>query len=184
MTSTLLPMTWDWPLLGNLLWLMALACVFSFGGANGPVIIVQNRLVDPGVLALQPFAFLLSLAYMLPGPKAAFVAGVGYYLAGIPGTVATLLGLIIPTVLLSSAANRALVRMRTIVERAKPATGYVLTGIIGATAYSTSRPLDIGFIEVGAIALVGYLIAWRDIEPLPLILTGLAVGGVRTFIAG
>lgn len=182
MSSLLSPFAWDWPAIANLFGLMALSCLFSFGGANGPVIVVQNRLVDTGELAVQPFAFLLGLAYMLPGPKAAFVGGIGYYLAGPPGAVAALLGLALPAAVLAAFANRALVRMQALVDAAKPATGYIIAGIIGATAYSTSRPLPIGGVGLVGIAAVAYLIAQHDVEPLPLILVALAIGGVRVAV--
>jgi len=182
MSLLLAPLAWDWPMITNILGLMTLACLFSFGGAGGPIIVVQNRMVATGMLGAEPFAFVLGLVYMLPGPKAAFVSGVGYYLAGVPGAIAAILGLAIPSVLMSAAATRALLRMRTLVDRAKPATGYILAGIIGGTAYSTSRPIDIGVLEVGGIGIVGYLIAWRDVEPLPIILVALVIGGVRSYI--
>lgn len=181
MNLTLTVAAWDWPMIARLFGIVALSCLFSFGGGNGPVILIQNRLVDTGILGVGPFAFLLGFVQMLPGPKAAFVAGVGYYLAGFPGAVAATLGLVIPTVLLSAVAHRALVRLQTITDLARPALGYVLAGIIGATAYSTSRPLDLGMVEVGAIGVIGYLVAWRGVEALPLILAGLAVGAVRAF---
>jgi chromate transporter len=177
------PLAWDWQMLVHLFGVMALSCLFSFGGANGPLIVVQDRLVDTGLLDVQPFAFLVGLVYMLPGPKATFVSGVGFYIAGIPGAIAAMLGLVIPTVIGSAAANRALVRMQTIVDKAKPATGYVLAGIIAATAYSTAGPLAIGPVAIVAIAVAAYLVAWRDIEPLRLILVALAVGGVRSALA-
>jgi chromate transporter len=177
------PLAWDWPMIVQLFGVMALSCLFSFGGANGPLIVVQDRLVDTGLLGVQPFAFLIGLVYMLPGPKATFVSGVGFYLAGVPGAIAAMLGLVIPTVVGSAAANRALIRMQSIVDRAKPATGYVLAGIISATAYSTAGPITIGPIALVAIAIAAYLVAWRDVEPLPLILVALAVGGVRSALA-
>lgn len=177
------PLAWDWPMIAQLFGVMALSCLFSFGGANGPIIVVQDRLVDTGILDVQPFAFLLGLIYMLPGPKATFVSGVGFYLAGVPGAIAAMLGLVVPTVIGSAAANRALVRMQSIVDRAKPATGYVLAGIIGATAYATAGPLPIGPLALVAIAVAAYLVAWRDVEPLRLILVALAVGGIRSALA-
>jgi chromate transporter len=182
MSLLLTPLAWDWPMIANIIGLMTLACLFSFGGAGGPIIVVQNRMVATGLLGAEPFAFVLGLAFMLPGPRAAFVSGVGYYLAGVPGAIAAILGLAIPSLLMSAAASHALLRMQTIVDRARPATGYILAGIIGGTAYSTARPIDIGVLELGAVGIVGYLTAWRDVEPLPVIIVALIIGGARSFI--
>ena len=44
------PLAWDWPMIAQLFGVMALSCLFSFGGANGPIIVVQDRLVDTGIL--------------------------------------------------------------------------------------------------------------------------------------
>lgn len=181
MSSLYALFSWDWPSILNLFLLMALSCLFSFGGAAGQLIVVQNRLVDTGEITVQAFAFLVGVVYMLPGAKATFVSGVGYYIAGVPGAVAALLGLIVPTALLSGIANRALIRIQTVVDRAKPATGYVIAGIIGATALSTAQPLPIGIGGGLAILIIGYLIAYRDVEPLPLIAIALAIGIIRVF---
>ncbi len=159
---------------------MAASCLFSLGGGNGPLILSQARWVETGVLAAQPFSFALGLAYLLPGPKATFVTGIGYYLAGLPGAFAALVGLVVPTAIGAAAANRVLVTMQRVVDRAKPATGYVLAGIIGATALGTAEPLDLGTVEVGLAAAGAGLVAFRDVEPLWLILVALVVGLARS----
>lgn len=170
----------DLPMVLEIAGVFALSCLFSLGGGNGPLILTQAHWVETGVLAVQPFSFALGLAYLLPGPKATFAAGIGYYLAGIPGAAAAVLGLIVPTALSAAAANRALAVMQRVVERARPATGYVLAGIIAATALGTAVPLALGAVEIVIAGIAAWLIAFRDVEPIWLILGGLVVGGIRS----
>src|SRR4051812_44731904 len=83
-------------LLGNL---------FSLGGGNGPIAIVQSQWVGGGQLAASQFAWILALSYISPGPKAGFLSGVGYVLQGLPGAAAAILATVIPTCVAAAAVT-------------------------------------------------------------------------------
>ena len=163
---------------------MLLSAVFSFGGGNGAIPLIQGRWIESGKLAPELFTFSLAITYLAPGPRAGFLAGVGYYLAGLPGAVAAMLGVLAPTVLGAGAVGMALGRMQWILRRLKPSSGFVIAGLIAAAAWGTARPLHLLPLEIAAVAAVAAVVAWRNIEPLTVVLVALAVGGVWALAGG
>jgi chromate transporter len=163
--------------------LMLLSAVFSFGGGSGQIPLIQGRWVETGQLAPELFSFALAMTYLAPGPRAGFVAGVGYYLAGLPGAAAAMLGIVVPTVIGAAAVNAALARMQRILRRLKPSSGFVIAGLIAAAAWGTARPLDLLAVEVLAVAGVAVVVAWRNVEPLKVVLAAVALGLLWSLVA-
>jgi chromate transporter len=166
----------------EILLLMLFSAVFSFGGGSGQIPLIQGRWVESGQLAPELFSFSLAVTYLAPGPRAGFVAGVGYYLAGLPGAGAAMLGIVLPTVLGAAAVSAALGRMQQVLRRLKPSSGFVIAGLIASAAWGTARPLDLLPTEVLAVGAVAVLVAWRDVEPLRVVLAALAVGLAWSYI--
>ncbi len=156
--------------------LMLFSALFSFGGGSGAIPLIQGRWVETGKLAPELFSFSLAITYLAPGPRAGFLAGVGYYLAGLPGAGAAMLGVIVPTVIGAGAVSMALSRVQRILRRLKPSSGFVIAGLIAAAAWGTGRPLDLLPAEMAAVAAVAVVVAWRDVDPLKVVLLALAVG--------
>lgn len=72
---------------------------FSVGGGYAAIPLIQNQIVDVhGLMSLQEFTDLITIAEMTPGPisinSATFV---GTRLAGIPGAIICTLGCILPS---------------------------------------------------------------------------------------
>jgi chromate transporter len=166
----------------EILLLMLFSALFSFGGGSGQIPLIQGRWVETGQLAPELFSFSLAVTYLAPGPRAGFVAGVGYYLAGLPGAAAAMLGILIPTVVGAGAVSAALGRMQRILRRLKPSSGFVIAGLIASAAWGTARPLDLVPVETVAVAGVAVLVAWRDVEPLKVVLAALTVGLVWAYV--
>ena len=164
--------------------LMLFSALFSFGGGSGQIPLIQGRWVESGKLAPELFSFSLAITYLAPGPRAGFLAGVGYYLAGLPGAAAAVLGILVPTVLGAGAVHASLRRMQSILRRLKPSSGFVIAGLIAAAAWGTARPLDLLPVEMAAVAVVAVVVAWRDVEPLKVVLAALAFGLVWSLLAG
>lgn len=156
--------------------LVLFSALFSFGGGNGAIPLIQGRWVEPGHLAPELFSFSLAITYLAPGPRAGFLAGVGYYLAGLPGAAAAMLGVIAPTVIGAGAVSMALGRMQRILRQLKPSSGFVIAGLIAATAWGIAEPLHLAPKEILAVTVVAVVVAWRDVEPLKVVLTALALG--------
>ena len=106
--------------------LMLFSALFSFGGGNGAIPLIQGRWIEPGHLAPELFSFSLAITYLAPGPRAGFLAGVGYYLDGLPGAAAAMLGVIAPTVVGAGAVSLALGPMQRILRQLKPSSGFVI----------------------------------------------------------
>ena len=167
----------------EILLLVLFSALFSFGGGSGQIPLIQGRWVETGQLAPELFSFSLAITYLAPGPRAGFLAGVGYYLAGVPGAAVAVLGILVPTVLGAAAVGAALGRMRRILRRLQPSSGFVIAGLIASAAWGTARPLDLLPAEVLAVAAVAVVVAWRDVEPLKVVLAALAVGLLWSMVA-
>jgi chromate transporter len=166
----------------EILLLMLFSALFSFGGGSGQIPLIQGRWVETGQLAPELFSFSLAVTYLAPGPRAGFVAGVGYYLAGFSGAAAAMLGILVPTVVGAAAVSAALGRMQRILRRLKPSSGFVIAGLIASAAWGTARPLGLVPVEVLAVAGVAVLVAWRDVEPLKVVVAALAAGLVWSYV--
>lgn len=167
----------------EILLLMLLSALFSFGGGSGQIPLIQGRWVETGQLAPELFSFALAITYLAPGPRAGFVAGVGFYLAGLPGAAAAMLGVILPTVVGAAGVGAALGRMQGILRRLKPSSGFVIAGLIASAAWGTARPLGLVPLELVGVAVVAALVAWRDVEPLKVVLAALAAGLLWSVLA-
>lgn len=76
--------------------------MFSVGGGYAAIPLIQNQIVDVlGLMSLEEFTDLITIAEMTPGPisinSATFV---GTRLAGIPGAIICTLGCILPSFLI------------------------------------------------------------------------------------
>lgn len=156
--------------------LMLASALLSFGGGNGQIPLIQGRWVETGQLAPELFTFSLAVTYLGPGPRAGFLAGVGYYLAGFPGAGAAVLGILVPTVLGAGAVSAGLSRMRRILRRIGPSSGFVIAGLIAAAAWGIAVPLGLLPVEWVAVALVAVVVVRWDIDPLKVVLAALSLG--------
>ncbi len=160
-----------------------LSSLLSFGGGNGQIPVIQGRWVETGVLSPRLFSFVLALAYLTPGPKSGFIAGVGYYLGGWPGAVAAMLGLVIPTCIGAGAVSYATNKIERIVELVTPSSGFVLAALIAASAWGIAQPLQFRPGHVAGVVAVAVLVIWRQIDPIWLVLGAVAVGTAWSVLA-
>lgn len=168
----------------EILFVVVVSSAFSFGGGNGMIPVVQGRWVDTGRLPPELFSFALAVSYLTPGPRAGFLAAIGYYLAGLPGAAAAVIGILVPTCLGAGAVSVALDRVQSVVQRLAPSSGFVIAGLIAAAAWGTATPLDLIPLELVAVVIVTVVIAWRDIDPLPVVLAAAGVGAAMSIVPG
>jgi chromate transporter len=103
--------------LGGIFLVMLVGGIASFGGGMGPVAIVQGAWVTGGQLDPALFAWILALSHLTPGPRAAFIAGVGYYLHGWTGSLVAMSGVLMPAWVAAAGAVTGLERMRRVIDR-------------------------------------------------------------------
>jgi chromate transporter len=154
-----------------------LSSLFSLGGGNGPIAVIQDRWVAQGVLDPSLFAWAIALSYLTPGPKAGFLSGIGYYLYGLPGALAAVVGIVIPTCIGSGAVSYGFAKLQPIIKRISLPAGFVIAGMIAAAAWNMVTPMKLSGYELAAAALVAVLVGWRNLEPVVVVL-GAATAGL------
>lgn len=157
--------------------------LFSVGGGNGPLAVIQDRWVTPGLLEPSLFAWALALGYLSPGPKAGFLSGIGYYMYGLPGALAAMLGIILPTWLGAAAVTYWFDRLQPVIKRISLPAGFIIAGMITAAAWNLARPMNLQPVEIGVAAGVAVLVAWRNLEPA-IVVIGAAAAGLLWWLLG
>lgn len=161
----------------DIIGVIALSSLFSIGGGNGPLAVIQDRWVNPGLLEPSLFAWALALSYLSPGPKAGFLSGIGYYMYGLPGALAAVIGIILPTWLSVGAVSYWFDRLEPLIKRISLPAGFVIAGMITAAAWSLARPMGLSIAEISIAATVAILVAWRNLEPA-IVVIGSAFAGL------
>lgn len=150
--------------------------LFSVGGGNGPLAVIQDRWVNQGLLEPTLFAWALALGYLSPGPKAGFLSGIGYYMYGLPGAFAAMIGIILPTLIGAGAISYWFDRLQPVIKRISLPAGFVIAGMITAAAWNLANPMHLAPIELLVTALIAILVAWRSPEPAFIVLGAAAAG--------
>ena len=171
------------PSLLEIIAVVAFGGLAAFGGGNGLVAVVQNHWVNTGQLDPTLFAWVFAVSYLFPGPRAGFVAGVGYFLRGIPGAVAAVVGTLIPPCVSSAALHYGMKQVESLIRSIAMPAGFIIAGIIAAAAWNLAVPLHLGWPELAAAGLVAWLAGPRQVEPVWLILGALALGLVWALVA-
>jgi chromate transporter len=152
------------------------AGIAAIGGGSGAIAVVQHAWVEPGYLDPALFAWSMALGHVTPGPLSTSIAGMGYYVLGVPGAVVAMVGVNIPTWLGSVAAMRTLGSQRQLLAPLlKPAT-FVVAGLGVGVAIRTGLPLNISIFELGILSGVAYLVGWRRVDPIWILGVAAAVG--------
>lgn len=168
--------------LWEIFFVMVLASFLSFGGGS-QMPVIQDQWVTPGVLAPELFSFTLAVTYLTPGPKAGYLAGIGYYLAGLPGALVAIAGLVVPTCLGTGAASYATQRMQRLIVSLRTSSAYITGALIAAAAWGAASPMGLGPAEIAAVVVVALVVAWKNIDPVWLFLGAFVVGGVWSWVA-
>lgn len=165
----------------GVLGLVMLSTLFSIGGGNGQVAMIQGQWVSNGLLDPALFAWAFALGHFTPGPKVSFVTAIGYYMAGIPGAMAAMIGIVIPTSLGASLASHWYQRFQRIINHVSISASMVIAGMMSTAAIGLAQPLDPSWIELTGMALVTFLVVWRRPDPVLIVLGSGVVGAVVWF---
>ncbi|HSW10403.1 MAG TPA: chromate transporter [Bacillota bacterium] len=160
---------------------MARAGVLGFGGGPSFIPLVKLEVVDNfGWLTADDFVQVLAMGNALPGPIATKMAAfVGYRVAGIPGAVAGLAGMVLP-----SAVAMLLLYRLYLAFQAHPAVGGMLRAIrpviivlLGLMiADLVPRTVDGVSIFIGAASLI--LIHAAGVHPALVVAGALLFGAI------
>ena len=168
------PTDW-WPLFAHFLGMSMLAV----GGALTTTPEIHRYLVEQrGWLSDTQFSASIALAQAAPGPNLLFVPVLGHAIAGLPGAVVALAGMLLPSTTLALFASRwGRKRRDTLGVRAFVAgMAPVTIGLLAAAGTVLAAPLA---THVGAVILIAatvLLSVTTKISPVWLIAIGAAAG--------
>ena len=164
----------------TLLWHFCLLSLMAVGGANVLLPELQRLVVEQGWMGASQFAEMFALAQAAPGPNVLVVSLIGWHVAGLAGALVCMLGMCLPSSLLSYFASRwwaerkgsALTRL--LARALLPLT----VGLVGASACLLLQAANRDAAGWGVSLAVAW-IAWRrNWNPLWLLLLGGLAGGL------
>ena len=159
--------------------------LLSIGGAMSTAPEMHRYLVvERGWLGEADFTTAIALAQAAPGPNVLFVPVLGFQVAGIPGAVAALVGILLPSTLLSLGVSRwgATRRDTPLVRAFTAGLAPVTVGLVFATGWLLALPF-IGdpahrLGALGLIALTALVTLKTKLAPMWMIAVGAAAGAL------
>ncbi|BAL25621.1 chromate transporter [Azoarcus sp. KH32C] len=159
--------------------------LLSIGGAMATAPEMHRFLVDErGWMSDADFTTAIALAQAAPGPNVLFVPVLGYQAAGVLGAVAALVGILLPSTLLSLGVSRWGAQRRDTpgVRAFTAGLAPVTVGLVFATGWLLALP----FIgepshRIGALVLIAATIAVTlktRLAPMWMIAVGAVVGAL------
>ena len=146
-----------------------MSTLFSLGGGNGQIALIQDYLVGPGLLEPALFAWAYAIGNFVPGPKVSFVTGIGYYMAGIPGAIAALAGIVIPTTIGASIASHWYLKFQRVINHMTLSATFVIAGMMTTAAYGLARPMEIAWGEYIIVVVAAVAFAWKGLDAMYII---------------
>lgn len=157
----------DWDVLGQLLGHFLAVSLMSIGGAITLVPDMHRRLVTEGhLLSDADFTTAIALAQAAPGPNVLFVALMGWYGAGLPGALVSMVGIMVPSTTVALAASRWVATRKASlgVQAFQGGMMPVTVGLLLATGWlllpDLQRPTAV------LLSAVVALLVWRTRVPL------------------
>jgi chromate transporter len=162
-----------------------LLSVLSIGGAVSTVPEMHRYFVtERGWLDDTSFSSAVAIAHATPGPNVLFVPLLGYQVGGLTGATVALVGILLPSTLMSLSINRWRLkrRDRPAIQAFTAGFAPVTVGLVIATAWVLAWPLLLQpNSRLGTIALVlltAYAMLRTKLAPIWLIVLGGALGAL------
>lgn len=157
-----------------------LLSLLAVGGAITVVPDLHRVMVDQmGLLSDAQFNASIAIAQASPGPNVLFVAVMGYQAAGLPGAVATLVGMMLPSATLALAASRWGHARRDWlpIQAFKAGMAPIVIGLLFAAGWILSAETP-GWHHV-LVTVVAAMLVWRTrLHLLVLIAAGAVLGAL------
>jgi chromate transporter len=155
--------------------------LLAIGGAIATVPDMHRYLVgEKGWMSDEVFASSVALAQAAPGPNLLFVPVLGFQVAGVPGALVTLVGMLLPSTTLALTATRWMesrrdaIGVRAFVMGLMPVT----LGLLLATGWVLAQALR-GDLALIALVAVAGIASWRTkIAPVWMVAAGAALGAI------
>lgn len=145
----------------TLFWLFCKVGLFTIGGGMAMLPLIQQELVDRGLMSISESIDMVAISQMTPGPFAANCATfVGMRLYGISGAIAATAGVALPSLVICLLVSRWFFRfsgspvVKSVLSGIKPVVAaLVLSGLI-SVAYSALFPAGLAFSAMDIPVLV------------------------------
>ncbi|MFG1411957.1 chromate transporter [Xanthobacter sp. VTT E-85241] len=163
--------------LGDLVVHMFVISFLAIGGANAVIPELHRMAVEAnGWMSGDTFADLFAIAQVTPGPNVLLVTLIGWYVAGIPGAIASTLVMCVPAGVAAYGMSRLSNRFRDAPLRIAIQRGLaaLTIGIVLASAYILMRLADTHWLAYGLTAFAAVGALTTRLNPIWLI----GVGGV------
>ena len=159
--------------------------LFTFGGGYAMLPLIQKEMIQHGWLTVEQFMDIVAVSQMTPGAIAINNATfIGFKLAGIPGVLATTLGVISPSLIIvliiASVFNKF--ADNELVQRAWAGIRPAVVGLILAAVISLGKKAITGFKEVLVAVIVLFLLVKVDLHPIIVIIFSAILGWSLVFI--
>ena len=155
--------------------------VFATGGAIALASDMHRYVVEQqGYISHTDFVNSIALAQASPGPNVLFVTVMGWQVAGLPGALATTLGLSLPALVFPLVVSR-LGRRAAFVRALKAlqlGLGPVAIGMMAATCFLLVREAPGVWKGAAIIAAAALLLSLTRVPPVLLIFVAGALGAV------
>jgi len=158
--------------------------IFGYGGGPSMIPLVQVEVVDAHHwLTAEEFVDTLAMGNALPGPIATKMAGyIGFRLAGLPGAVVGVTGMVLPSLVLMLLLAGVLITYKDsrYVQATLKAVRPVVVALLAITVWeifpSSIKGWDTALIGIGAFAVVVFL----NVHPA-LAIVGAVILGVLVY---
>lgn len=164
---------------GQLFWSFFKIGALTFGGGYAMIPIIQHEIIETRKwISADEFIELLALAQTSPGPISLNTAVfVGYKTRGYAGSVATLLGTILPSflIILAIAVFFQDYTKYPLVEKAFRGMRPAVVALIAAPVYNMMKGL--GLFRIVLALAVAVVVGFLGVSPVWFLLAG-AVGGI------
>jgi len=153
--------------------------VFATGGAMALASDMHRYVVDEhAYITHTQFVNSIALAQAAPGPNILFVTVMGWQIAGLPGALATTLGLSLPALVFPVLVSRLgrMAQFERLLKALQRGLGPVAIGLMAATVLLLVRQAPGVWQGVAIIAVSTLLLATTRVPPVLLILVAGIVG--------
>jgi chromate transporter len=153
--------------------------VFATGGVMALASDMHRYVVDDhAYITHTQFVNSIALAQASPGPNILFVTVMGWQIAGLPGALATTLGIAMPALIFPVVISR-LSRMQQfdrLLKALQRGLGPVALGLMASTSFLLVRQAPGGWIGAAMIAATVVVLAYTRLPPLVPIAVAGAIG--------
>lgn len=156
--------------------------VFATGGAMALASDMHRYVVDEhAYITHTQFVNSIALAQAAPGPNILFITVMGWQIAGLPGALATTLGIAAPALVFPFVISRLgrLKQFDRLIKSLQRGLGPVALGLMASTSFLLVRQAPGVWIGAAMIAATVLVLAFTRVPPLALIAVA---GAISAFI--